>query len=473
MTPRASARYRTRLISLRRPVFLAVAVEAMRSAPIHDSTNPAPGSVRPVLNRNGQTQLQLTDIRLDNGLRVIVHPDRSSPVVAVHIMYHVGSKNERPGMTGFAHLVEHLLFQGSKHVEGTSHMRLIQDAGGTMNGTTWFDRTNYFETVPRNRLDLALWLEADRMGFFLPAISQAKLDNQRDVVKNERRQSYENRPYGLAVETVLREAFPENHPYRHPTIGYMEDLDRASLDDVRAFFRAHYGPANATLVVAGDVEVGTALDRVRHWFGELEGEAPPPPPVIPAVSPDEARVIIHDDVSVPRVYLAYPAPSFTGTGYETADILSSLLAEGRSSRLYRALVVEQQLAADVTAYVWPTECVGILWVVATARPGVDADSLEGAIREILAGLVNDGPAPRELMGARNRARRQLVQRLDSVGHRADVIAHAAVYRDDPGYVNTVFDAYSSVDLERLATETRRVLAAGTGTTLHVLPERES
>lgn len=386
-------------------------------------------------------------------------------------MYHVGSKNERPGMTGFAHLVEHLLFQGSQHVDGTSHLRLIQDAGGTLNGTTWFDRTNFFETVPSNRLDLALWLEADRMGFFLPAVSQSKLDNQRDVVKNERRQSYENRPYGLAVETVLMHTFPEGHPYRHPTIGYMEDLDRATLDDVRAFFQAYYGPANATLVVAGDVEVNAAVDRVRHWFGDIAGQAPPPAPVVPTVRAQESRVTIRDVVSVPRVYLAFPAPAFTGAGYEATDVLASLLAEGRSSRLYRALVVEQQVAADVTAYVWPTESVGMLWVVATARPGVDAESLEGAIRRVLADLQEGGPTPRELMGARNRARRQLVQRLESVGRRADLIAHAAVYRDDPGYVNSVFDAYSSVELADLEDAAGRVFTAGCGTTLHVVPER--
>ncbi len=418
-------------------------------------------------------RFQLSDQRLDNGLRLIVQPDQSSSVVAVHVMYHVGSKNERPGMTGFAHLCEHLLFQGSEHVDGTSHLRLIQDAGGTLNGTTWFDRTNYFETVPSNRLDLALWLEADRMGFFLPAISQAKLDNQRDVVKNERRQSYENRPYGLAVETVLMETFPEGHPYRHPTIGYMEDIDRATLDDVRAFFRAYYGPANATLVVAGDVEVDVAVNQVRHWFGDIAGQPPPAAPVVPSVPPQEARVAIRDVVSVPRVYLVYPAPAFTEVGYEAADVLASLLAECRSARLYRALVVEQQVAADVTAYVWPTESVGLLWVVATARPGVDAESLEGAIRRVLADLKVGGPTPRELAGARNRARRQLVQRLESVGRRADLIAHAAVYRDDPGYVNSVFDAYSRVERVDLEAAAERVFATGSGTTLHVVPEQNS
>jgi zinc protease len=419
-----------------------------------------------------EERFALTDHRLDNGLRVVVHPDPSAPVVAVHLMFHVGSRNERPGKTGFAHLFEHLLFQGSEHVEGTSHMRFIQDAGGTMNGSTWFDRTNYYETLPSNRLDLALWLESDRMGFFLPAISQAKLDNQRDVVKNERRQSYENRPYGLAVETVLRETFPAGHPYRHPTIGYMEDLDAATLDDVKKFFRAWYGPANATLVVAGDVTDAEALERVRHWFEDLGGNPPPPPPEIPRRSPGRVDTRIEDDVTVPRVYLAFPAPAFTDAGFEAADVLASLLAEGKSSRLYASLVYDLRVAADVTAYAWPTEEVGLMWVVATARPGVDAATLEGEMRRVLDELRSGGPTPRELEGARNRARRQLVRRLDSVGHRADLIAHATVYRDEPDYVNDVFDRYDAVD-EAAVVSAASVLDPADGTALHVVPEGDS
>ncbi|MFW6088574.1 MAG: M16 family metallopeptidase [Gemmatimonadota bacterium] len=410
------------------------------------------------------------EFTLDNGLRVVVHPDDSAPVVAVHVMYHVGSKNERPGKTGFAHLFEHLLFQGSKHVEGTEHMRIVQDAGGSMNGSTWFDRTNYYETLPSNRLDLALWLESDRMGFFLPAISQTKLDNQRDVVKNERRQSYENRPYGLAVETVLRETFPEGHPYRHPTIGYMEDLDAATLDDVTGFFRTWYGPANATLVVAGDVTVDVAVERVRHWFGEIRGERPPAPPALVSRAPGRADVRITDDVSVPRVYLAFPAPSFTDPDFEAADVLTSLLADGRSSRLYAALVHERRVAADVSAYVWPTESVGLLWVVATARPGVDAPSLEAEIRAVLDGLRDAGPTARELAGARNRSRRQLVRRLDSVGRRADMIAHATVYRDEPDYLNAVFGRYDAIGEAEIVAIAGQVLDPADGTALHVVPE---
>ena len=221
---------------------------------------------------------------LDNGLRVILHQDRSTPVVAVHVMYHVGSKDERPGRTGFAHLFEHLLFQGSEHVPKGEHFRLVQNAGGTLNGSTWFDRTNYYETLPSNQLELALWLESDRMGFFAPSITQEKLDNQRGVVKNERRQSYENRPYGLAFETVLAEAYPEGHPYRHPTIGYMEDLDAASLEDVHDFFDTYYGPDNATLVVAGDVDPDRALAKVERWFGDIAGGDPPPEVEVPRIS---------------------------------------------------------------------------------------------------------------------------------------------------------------------------------------------
>ncbi|HSM09421.1 MAG TPA: pitrilysin family protein [Gemmatimonadota bacterium] len=419
-----------------------------------------------------QPRFPFVERTLDNGLRVVVHPDHSAPVVAVHVMYHVGSKNERPGKTGFAHLFEHLLFQGSEHVEGTEHMRIVQDAGGSMNGSTWFDRTNYYETLPSNRLDLALWLESDRMGFFLPAISQAKLDNQRDVVKNERRQSYENRPYGLAVETVLEATFPEGHPYRHPAIGYMEDLDAATLDDVTGFFRTWYGPANATLVVAGDVTVETAVERARHWFGDIRGERPPAPPELVPRPPRRVDVRITDEVSVPRVYLAFPAPSFTEPGFEAADVLTSLLADGRSTRLYASLVHERRVAADVSAYVWPTESVGLLWVVATARPGVDARSLEAEIRAVLDGLREQGPTARELAGARNRSRRQLVRQLDSVGRRADMIAHATVYRGEPDYVNTVFGRYDAIDEAEVMAIAGRVLDPDDGTALHVVPEEE-
>jgi len=412
--------------------------------------------------------------RLDNGLQVILHTDPSTPIVVTHLMYHVGSKNERAGRTGFAHLFEHLLFQGSEHVARDGHFRMIQDAGGTLNGTTWFDRTNYFETLPANELDLSLWLESDRMGFFKAGITQEKLDNQRDVVKNERRQSYENRPYGLAFETVLHEAYPEGHPYRHPTIGYMEDLDAAPLGDVHGFFDRHYGPNNAVLVLAGDIDPDRALDRVEHWFGEIPARPTPPSPVVPsALRRGEARGTIRDRVAVPRVYLMFHSPSFNDEAFETADVLTCLLSDGKSSRLYSSLVYDLQLAADVQAFTWPIESVGMLFVVATARPGVEAKALEEGIHERLAELVAEGPTDAEMTGALNRARRQLVEQLNSVGARADALAHAATLRGDPGYVNEGFRRYAAVTSSEVHALAGTVLDRSELTTVTVLPDDDS
>ena len=408
--------------------------------------------------------------QLDNGLRVILQPDRSSPVVAVHLMYHVGSKNERAGGTGFAHLFEHLLFQGSEHVAEAEHFRLIQEAGGTLNGSTWFDRTNYFETVPSHQLDLALWLEADRMGWFLPSITQTKLDNQRDVVKNERRQSYENRPYGLATETVLHQAFPAGHPYRHPTIGYMDDIDRANLEDVGRFFRTWYCPGNAVLVLCGDFETEDAMRRVEQFFGEIpRGESPVRPAAAPPAEGGSQLVRLEDAVSVPRVYMMYGAPSFRSTEYEASALIASVLAGGRSSRLYQELVYERRIAADVHAYVWPLEDVGMMWVVATARPGVSAESLREGVDETIARFAERPAGDEEVSGARRRARRQLLVQFESVGGRASALAHATVLRDEPEYVNASFDRYGAVQPRDLRELASRVLAEERRTVVEVVP----
>ncbi|UCG75009.1 MAG: insulinase family protein [Gemmatimonadota bacterium] len=410
--------------------------------------------------------------RLDNGLRVILHEDRGAPIAAVHLMYHVGSKDEQAGRTGFAHLFEHLLFQGSEHVGDDEHFKLIQNAGGTLNGSTWFDRTNYFETVPSSHLDLALWLESDRMGFFAPSITQEKLDNQRAVVKNERRQAYENQPYGLAFETVLRLAFPEGHPYRHPTIGFMEDLDAATLANVHEFFDLYYGPNNAVLVLAGDFEAADALRRAERYFGEIPSRPRPDPvEVEPPAMDGERREAIFDRVHVPRVYIMYHAPSFNSPEFEASDLLAHLLADGKSSRLHHDLIYDKRVAGEVHAFTWPTESVGMFFLIATARPGVSAPTLEAAMLESVADLRERGLEEAEVAGARNRARRALVQQLNGVGERADAFAHAAVLRGDPGYVNDAFGRYRAVTTEgceRLAgelfTSRRRVV-------LHVVPEQ--
>ncbi len=423
------------------------------------------------MSTNGVIHFDLKEHTLDNGLRVIVQEDHTTPVVTVHIMYHVGSKHERPGRTGFAHLFEHLMFQGSEHVKDDSHFKFIQDAGGTLNGSTWFDRTNYFETLPANELDLGLWLESDRLGFFESAITQEKLDNQRDVVKNERRQSYENRPYGLAVETILRMAYPKGHPYHHPTIGFMEDLDAASLEDVREFFRTFYAPDNAVLVLVGDLEAQRGFELADKYFGEIPKSPGAPQVTAPQVPPGrEVRETIYDNVQFPRVYLAQHAPAFGHDGFEAADVLTYLLADGKSSRLYRKLVYEDRIALDVSASVWPTQDCGLAFIVATARPGVEAETLESAILEVVDGMEKTGPAAREVEGAVNRALRVLVTAFEGVSDRSDAIATSATFLGRPGYVNDLFRRIGGVTPDGVHRVMGKWFVPERRATLFVLPE---
>ncbi len=421
---------------------------------------------------NGVPRFELAERTLDNGLRVIVQQDHTSPVVSVHIMYHVGSKHERKGRTGFAHLFEHLMFQGSEHVVNDAHFRFVQDAGGTLNGSTWFDRTNYFETLPANELELGLWLESDRLGFFESAITQEKLDNQRDVVKNERRQSYENRPYGLAMETILRMAYPEGHPYRHPTIGFMEDLDAASLADVKEFFRTYYAPDNAVLVLAGDVDVDRAFELSDRYFGEIDRGPGARQVTAPEVAPSEAvRNEIYDNVQFPRVYIFHHSPALGQPGFEAADVLSYLLADGKSSRLYRKLVYEERIAQDVSAHVWPTEDCGLSFIVATARPGVEALTLESAILEVIDDVRAGELTVREAEGGVNRALRSLVNALDGVGSRSDALATAATFLGRPEYINEIFGRVQEVTTDAMVEVAERWFLPERRATLHVLPQR--
>ncbi len=423
---------------------------------------------------DGAIHFALEERRLDNGLRVIVQEDHTTPVVSVHVMYHVGSKHERPGRTGFAHLFEHLMFQGSQHVADDGHFKYVQDAGGTLNGSTWFDRTNYFETLPSNDLELGLWLESDRMGFFESAITQEKLNNQRDVVKNERRQSYENRPYGLAIETVLRLAYPEGHPYRHPTIGFMEDLDAASLEDVREFFRTFYTPDNAVLVLVGDVEPERAFAKAQEYFGDIPAGPGARQVTAPAVEPsEEAREVIEDKVQFPRVYMFHHAPALGQPGFEAADVLACVLSEGKSSRLYRKMVYEERIAQDVGAQVWPTQDCGIAFIVATARPGVDAETLERSIVETLAEVRSGGLSAREVEGGINRALRALVKVMGGVGNRSDMIATAATFLDRPDYVNDLYGRLQSVNPEAILAMANQWLTPERRATLYVVPRNQS
>ncbi len=408
-----------------------------------------------------RVEIEFAEHRLDNGLRLLVHPDAAAPVVAVHLMLHVGSKNEPPGRTGFAHLFEHLLFQGSEHVPSGMHFRTVQDVGGTLNGSTWLDRTNYFEIVPINALDLALWLESDRLGWFLPGLTEEKFEAQRAVVMNERRQRYENQPYGLWLEKSLELLYPPRHPYRHPTIGSMADLEAATLDDARRFFRDWYRPDNAALVLAGAVDPDDARSRVERWFGDIPSNPGPAPPVAPTARLDgQRRLTLVEDVELPRVFVSWHAPAWAAAGFHELSLAAAVLADDRWGRLYRDLVYERGVAQDVMAMCWPQlEDTGLFLVILTGKPDTEVEALISALDEAVERLAGQGPTAAEMERARNRAQLAIVHQLRDVGGRADLLAHAAVLLDDPRYVERQQDALAEVDAEAVRDAVQRWLAA--------------
>jgi len=407
--------------------------------------------------------LPFTKTILSNGLTVIVHEDRRVPLVAVNVWYRVGSKNEQPGKTGLAHLFEHLMFEGSAH-QPAGFFEPLQRAGGAINGSTSTDRTNYWETVPSEATRLALWMEADRMGWMLAALTDARFETQRGVVLNERRQSYENRPYGLAHFALLRALYAPDHPYFWPTIGQIDDLQRATLEDARAFFERFYHPANASVVVAGDIDTLEALAMV----GELFGEIPTGPRVTPIAPPPVAarasRTVLEDQVELPRLYLVWPSPPLFAQGDAELDLSADVLANGRTSRLYRRLIYERRVASDVAAAQSSRELGGMFQIVATAAPGRSLDELSTAMREEVARLGADGPADDELERGRAQAEAAFVYRLQSLGGfggKADQLNAYDTWRGNP-------DAFDE-DLGRYLAATRESIRQAVNT--HLDPER--
>jgi predicted Zn-dependent peptidase len=387
--------------------------------------------------------------RLPNGLRVIVASDHLAPVVAVNLWYDVGSRHEVPGKTGFAHLFEHFMFQGSRHVTKAEHMSLVQGAVGVNNATTFFDRTNYFETLPSHQLDLGLWLEADRMATLLDALSQENLDNQRDVVKNEKRQSYDNRPYGSFYEKLMAAVFPVEHPYHHTPIGSMEDLDAASLEDVIAFFRAWYAPNNAVLTIAGDVTEEEAFAAAERWFGPI----PPnpalgrawPPPIEPVIG-REHRETVPDRVPLVRVHVAYRMPPFGTPEFDALEVATQILAGGRGSRLYKRLVRQERVAQDVAAFTLPL--VGDASILAgwvTARPESDAATVERLWHEETDRLASEPVSEDELARARALIEAAELGALSRVEEVADRLSQYATYFDRPELINEQLGRYLAVD----------------------------
>lgn len=391
---------------------------------------------------------------LENGLSVIVHEDHTCPIVAVNIWYHVGSKNEQPGRTGFAHLFEHLMFEGSEH-HNRGYFHPLQEAGATLNGSTNTDRTNYWEVVPTNALQLALWMESDRMAYLLPALSQEKFDNQRDVVLNERRQNYENRPYGLAGMALAEALYPPSHPYRWMTIGAPEDLRAAKLEGAHQFFRKYYHPGNASLTLAGDVDTDLAISLARKHFEDIEpGAASIPLNTDRAVvkSQGEIRLLIEDLVELPRLYLAWRTPALFLPGDAELDVLADILTNGKASRLYRKLVHDRRIVTDIAAAQDSRELSSFFQIVATAAPGHDLAEVERAVTDEVDYIIDAGPSTDDLERSMVQVESQFVYRLGTVGGfggKSDQLNAYNVFLGDPGYFERDLMRYQDATISRI------------------------
>jgi zinc protease len=415
--------------------------------------------------------LDIEDYRLSNGLRVVLNEDHSAPLVAVNLWYHVGSKNEPVGRTGFAHLFEHMLFSGSENVGNNEHFRYVQSVGGVLNGTTFFDRTNYFETLPSNYLALGLWLESDRMGFFLPALTQEKLDIQREVVKEERRQRYDNVPYGTAFERLLHLAYDPDYSYHWPTIGSMQDLEAASLDDIRDFFSTWYRPDNCTLTLIGDFVPEEAKRLVEQYFGGIPaGGSFPKFDLTRKPAGAERRERFESPVQLPRMYRLYHLPGMGHRDWVHADLLTTVLAADKASRLDRALVHEKQIAQDVATYVLPTEAAGMLLLQATAREGVSIETIEAAVDEEIARVIAGGITEDEMTRAKTRAEIEYAHQLENYDSRADLIGMMSTYFNDPSLVNRWLEPYQSATPNDLVDVARRYLTPENRVTSHFVPQ---
>ena len=411
---------------------LLTAAVACNSGPVAE----APG-VTPA--KSDLPKIDFEKYTLPNGLDVILSEDHRRPRVAVNLWYHVGPANEEPGRTGFAHLFEHMMFQASKHVPPDTYFKTVEGAGGSnINGTTDFDRTNYFETMPSNQLELALWLESDRMGYLLDVVDQASFANQQDVVRNERRQSVENQPYGVVEETMFHTLFPKTHPYYADVIGSHADIQAAKLDDVKNFFKTYYAPNNASLAIVGDIDKAAVKALVEKYFGPFKkgGAVPKPSAETPKITA-ERRAVVKDRVELPKVYMAWITPPFFKPGDADADIAATILGGGKSSRLFKSLVYDKQIAQTVTAQQYSLMLGSVFSIEATARPGHTAEEIEKAIDEQVAKLRDGGPDANEVERARNVIETRIVEGLETLGGFGGIADRLNTYNHflaDPGYL---------------------------------------
>jgi len=415
--------------------------------------------------------LPFTKRTLANGLDVIVHEDRHVPILAVNVWYHVGSKNERPGRTGFAHLFEHLMFEGSEHYNA-GYFPPLQQAGALLNGSTNADRTNYWEVVPTSAIDRALWMESDRMGFLLPALTRERFETQRDVVLNERRQSYENRPYGMVMMALSAALYPPDHPYSWMTIGSADDIRAMQLEDVQEFFRTYYHPANASLVLAGDVETERAFELADAYFGEIPAGVRPTTISNGVELPAEHRLVLEDRVELPRLYLAWHSPAMFAAGDAEMDLVGDLLANGKTSRLYKTLVYELRIALDVSAYQSSREIGSFFLLVATAAPGHTLTEIADRIDEELRRVANDGPTVEEMERAVAQAEAHFMYRLQTIGGfggKSDQLNAYNVLKGNPGFFTADLDRYRDATRESLQAAAREHLRLDRRIALSVIP----
>jgi zinc protease len=414
-------------------------------------------ALQPTLAQNGSAdsiKIPFETYKLPNGLTVIMSVDKTIPTVAVDIWYHVGSKNEMPGRTGFAHLFEHVMFTGSGHIPYGLHDKYTEGVGGGNNGSTSNDRTNYYETIPSNYLETALWLESDRMGYLLDTLDIAKLNAQRDVVKNERRQSYDNQPYGRVSEIFAAAMYPKGHRYSWPVIGSMTDLSAASEDDVKAFFRLYYAPNNATLAIVGDFDPAEAKKLVQKYFGDLPQGKAVERPAVPLGKLDASKRLVYEDrVQVPRLYLQWPTVGFKRDDNYALDVMSSILSGTRTARLTKALVYDSQLASQVFAFQNSSEDVGVFQVTVVPRPEHSLTELEAAVDQVIQKFLAEGPTPEELQKAKSGMELSFLRGLESNLGKANQLISGSMFYGNAAQFRTDYEktlAVTAADVKRVA-----------------------
>lgn len=394
---------------------------------------------------NNHLDLKSIKYKLENGLNVILYPQPNVSTVAVNLWYKVGSANEKPNKTGFAHLFEHMMFQGSKNIPKEGHFKYVQEAGGSLNGSTGHDRTNYFETLPADSLELALWLESDRMGFMLDSLTEDKLINQKNVVMNERRERYENQPYGLAFELLFSNLFPLNHPYHWPVIGWMKDIENFNLEDVKEFFKTFYSPNNASLVVAGNFDEKSVEQLVQKYFGEFNSNSEIPGIKIPQNKLTEHKLIIHkDEVQLDRIYFAWHSEKYYGKFDALLDFLSEILTGSKNGRLSKSLQFEKQIVQDINAFQFSAKHAGMFLIVATAKQGVSLEKIKEEIFNEIHQLAKDGIDDYEFERVKNSYKSSFIYSLQNIEHVANMINGYDFYLNNPNAFEFDYNRYAGI-----------------------------